>query len=379
MENRMSLVVVDFDSKNGECYMKSTKKPVRSKRIITWDLFLTLVLTLLLTSNPLTITPCEAVTENEIRDAILNRTGVDLNTMDLNEDDKVDVADVVNFHHLYCIANFTEAESEINETAGTYNVVLNFTQPITGTVKYTVGGTATEDEDYVALPGSVAVDGSSATIEVSVMSDTIFEGDEIIKIALLPSEEYLLGTERTHSIKIKDNPFESSTDYIFILSSKTLGVEGDTTDQQGFPPTLFSRTATVNITFSQNNVLDAVLNVAKSIGITDTVTGADTIPSTLASYSSGILEMVFEYNTQSEGFVSDSSITGFSSDNPSLGVQTKKTLANTLTLRINDFDISTDKFTDKYLQGAFSLSMSGVLNEGTVPFFQGSLVGTMQQ
>jgi len=95
MENRMSLVVGDFDSKNGECYMKSTKKPVHSKRIITWDLFLTLVLTLLLTSNPLTISPCEAVTEQEIHNAVLGRTGVNLNKMDLNEDGKVDVGDIV--------------------------------------------------------------------------------------------------------------------------------------------------------------------------------------------------------------------------------------------------------------------------------------------
>ena len=75
--------------------MKSTKKPVGRRRIIAWGLFLSLVFTLLLTSNPLTIPPCKAVTESEIRDAILGRTEPDLNTMDLNEDGKVDVGDIV--------------------------------------------------------------------------------------------------------------------------------------------------------------------------------------------------------------------------------------------------------------------------------------------
>lgn len=53
--------------------------------------------TLLLTSNPLTIPPCEAVTESEIRDAILDKTEPDFNTMDLNKDGLVDVADLVQF------------------------------------------------------------------------------------------------------------------------------------------------------------------------------------------------------------------------------------------------------------------------------------------
>lgn len=75
--------------------MKSTKKPIGRRRIIAWGLFLSLLLTLFLMSNPLTIPPCAAVTESEIRDAILGKTEQDFNTMDLNEDGKVDVADVV--------------------------------------------------------------------------------------------------------------------------------------------------------------------------------------------------------------------------------------------------------------------------------------------
>jgi len=359
--------------------MKVREKYVGHVTIKTWVILLTVIPVLFLPSHRLAIAQSTGVTEKEIRDAILGRIELDLDRMDLNDDGKVDVSDVVYFLRTNDVANFLEARSEIDETCGICNVVVNFSRPFTGILRYTIGGTATENEDYSALTGLVEINGRSATIQVAIISDTVFEGNETIELSLLTSMDYLLGMDRTHTITLRDNPFESSADYIFILSTETLGVEGDTTNRQGFPPTLFSRTASVNITLSHNDVLNAMLNVAKSIGISDTVTGANTIPAASVSYSSGTLEMVFEYGTQSESFVSDPAITSFDPDNPSLGVQNEKRLTSILTLRVNDFDISTEKFTNKFLQGTYSLSMLGVLNEGTVPFFHGRLVATMQQ
>jgi hypothetical protein len=71
--------------------MYSVIKPIDYKRIVTWGLFLTLIFTLLPPSIQLTL----ALSEQEIRDAILGKTEPDFNTMDLNEDDEVDVADLV--------------------------------------------------------------------------------------------------------------------------------------------------------------------------------------------------------------------------------------------------------------------------------------------
>ncbi len=322
----------------------------------------------------------ESIPEQDILDAILGkRTFSDehLNQMDLNADGTLDVADVVYLKQP--IASFADPGSDIDETIGTHNVVINFSKSINVTLKYTVGGTATADEDYTALSGEVVVNGNSVIIPLSIISDTVFEGNETIKLSLVPSVDYLLGQERSHTITLKDNPYGSGADYIFILSSETLGVEGSPTEQKGFPPTLFSRTASINIMFSENNVLDAILNVAGSIGISDTETNAETIPSTSVSYNLGVLEMVFEYNTLSESFVTNPSIDHFNPDSPSFGNQNKKKLTNILTMQVNNFDISSEKFTDKQLEGIFSIGISGVLNDETTSFFNGTLVGTMQQ
>ncbi len=327
------------------------------------------------------------VNEQDILDAILGgRTfsNSELHEMDLNSDGAVDVADMVYFHQP--IASFAGVESEIDETVGTHNVMIIFDKPVDCTLNYTVGGTAStteppdppgEGDDYSALSGSVAVNGTNAVIQVSVNLDTIYEGDETIELNLLPSEDYLLGAERAHTITLKDNPFESSADYIFILSIETQGVEGDITEMKGFPSTLFSRTASINITFSQDSVLDAVLNLDKSIGFWDTT--RTYIPLESFSYSDGAYKFVFTYSSESESFVSDPPLTSFSPEDPDLGVQNPKTLISTLILSLNDFDISTDKFTDKTVEGAFSLSVAGVLRGASTPSYEGSLLGRMQQ
>jgi len=339
--------------------------------------FLLLVWVILLI-NP---APLQAeVTEQDILDAILGKRTfpeAQLQEMDLNGDGKVDVADAVYFQ--LSIASFATAASEADENTGTHDVVVNFNKPFSGILRYTIGGTATQGEDYSALSGTVDIDGSSVSIPIPVASDTVYEGSETIVLSLLPGENYLLGEERSHILTLRDNPSASSANYLFILSSETLGVEGDTASREGFPPTLFSRTASVNITFSHSSVLDAALNVPKSIGFSDSVTGSNSIPAATVSYGSGTLELVFEYETQSESFVSTPSATNFDPAAPSFGDETKKTLVSSLTLTVNEFDILSEKFTDKFLEGTFSLRMSGVLNEGTSQFFNGRLSGTMQQ
>jgi hypothetical protein len=329
---------------------------------------------------PFLCTPSYGATEADIRDAILGRTPVDMSVMDLNKDGKVDVADIVKSYHDQIAASFALARSTTDESAGSHNVQVLFSAPMSATLYYTVGGTATAGTDYQTLSGLVAVNGNNVTIPVYLISDTVYEGNETVKLTLLPRAEYQLGAQTTHTITLKDNPHESSADYIFNLSSETMGVSGSTTDQKGFPSTLFSRIASVNITFSENNILNARLNTARSIGLTDNLSGATTISAKSVSYGANTIEMVFEYGSHSDSFVSDPSITtGFDPENPSLGQQNKKTLTNTLTLRINEVDISANKFTSKVLQGTFSFQIAGVLREATTQFFQGKLAGIMQR
>jgi hypothetical protein len=321
------------------------------------------------------------ITEKNVLDAVLGRGAFSpeqQRQLDLNRDQKLDAADIVYFHRKLVMANFVAVKSTTNESISTRNVTIQFSRTLVGTLGYTVGGTATPDEDYVSLSGSVAVNGTSALIPVQLNSDTVYEGTETIRLSLLPSPDYIVGPRDTHTIELKDNPLETSADYLFILSRETLGVSGSTTQQMGFPPTLFSRTASVTMSFSSDNILHAALNPAKSIGILDPTAGSDPIDARSVSYSSGTLEVVFEFPSKSESFVSDPSITTFNPENPSLGSQTPLDLTNTLTLSIVNFDITADKFADKHLQGTFSLRISGVLREGTTAFFQGTLSATLQ-
>lgn len=191
--------------------MKSTKKPIGHRRIIAWGLFLSIVLTLLLTSNPLTIPPCEAVTESEIRNAILGKTEPDFNTMDLNEDSKVDVADLVNLVKSVGpttpVASFDLVSSKVGEGDGTAVIQVNFTSHFFGTLGFRVSGTAEENIDYFALTGSVVVDGISVEIPVTITDDLELEEQETIIITLdqADPQDLIIGVPQEHTLRIEEN------------------------------------------------------------------------------------------------------------------------------------------------------------------------------
>ena len=334
----------------------------------------------------------EGTTEKQISDAILERktySEQDLNKMDFNNDGCVDVADLVKIKR-NVVVEFNCSVSEIDENAGTHNIEVNFSKSVNGMpLAFTIGGTAEEEVDFFTLPRTVIANGNSAEIVVPIISDTIYEGNESIVLNLLPGADYLLGVKRTHTIKLNDNPYESTADYICILATQTMGLEGDTTNQTGFPATMFSRTASIAITFSQAGNHAASLNVPKSIGIADNVSQSDFISASSVTYDGTTgLTMIFEYETESESFVSDASITDFDYDDPALGDQTKKRLSHTLTLIINEtadedtyvpFELSRDKFTGKLLKGTFSIQISGVLNDNTPSLLNGLVSATLQQ
>ncbi|MFH1148208.1 MAG: hypothetical protein V1736_10945 [Pseudomonadota bacterium] len=70
-------------------------KTVDSSQKIDWILIPTLLVAFLFLPAGLNIAQCQAATEKTIRDAILEKTEIVLYTMDLNQDGKVDVADIV--------------------------------------------------------------------------------------------------------------------------------------------------------------------------------------------------------------------------------------------------------------------------------------------
>lgn len=321
----------------------------------------------------ISLAQAQVATEAQIRAAILEEIDPVLASMDRNGDGIIDVADLVSL--MRTAVGFVSAESVAYENGGTIDIELLVEETINATINYTVGGSATPGTDFTALPGSVTINGTSCSIPVELISDTILDDNETIVISLLPSSGYPLGTIRRHTITLHDNPTETTATYRFALATETQGVSGSTTDGTGFPPSLLARAASIDITFSETAILDAVLDIAKSTGISS---GTGTIPANSVSADGGKITMIFEYTTQSESFVSDPSITSFDASSPSLGTQTKKTLQNTLTLTIDSFTIETDKFTKKVLQGEFSLVITGVFKDGTQSFYTGTLVGKMQ-
>jgi len=343
-----------------------------------------LLFILILLRTSLSFALDEIVTEQNIKDAILGNqtfTSEQLQKMDVNRDNFLDVSDLIRFMRMVEVG-FSDATSDTEETAGTRNIVLAFSRPFTGTVNYTIGGTADSTSDFATLPGSVSVTAgsSSVSIPVALRSDTEFEGAETISLSLLPSASYTLGQNRTHTMTVRDNPAQTSVDYIFILGAQTPGVDGNTARGTGFPGTLFARKANVSIMFSGNGIQSATLNAASSTGL-GCDAGRTAIPATTASYSGNVLQMVFECDSTSDSFVSDSVITTFNADSPvTTSAGSLKTMTHLLTLTVNDFDIANQKFVaSAILNGTFSLSVSGVFSERTKQFFSGILVATMQQ
>ena len=327
----------------------------------------------------------EVVTEANIRAAIINSgqfTQDQINQMDLNGDGKLDVADLITF--LVLVASFATATSQVAENTPSDNVVVNFSRPVQGTLNFTTGGSAAEGTDYAALTKSVPVNGTSVSIRVSPIDDAIYEGPRTIVLSLLPGQGFFLGSQRTHTITLTDDTAQSSANYRFILSSHTPGIgdTGSAAQMKGFPPSLFSRTASVNITFSQNGVLAATLDPTKSIGLAYTGAKSDVVPAKSISYSGTTLTIQFQYATQLAGFLSSAVLQSVSLtdiENGTMPAQPKTPLTNTLTLVVNNLNVATDKFTSKYLTGTYSLSIAGVLHNGTPSFFDGTLAAAMQQ
>ncbi len=65
-----------------------------------------------------------------------------------------------------------------------YNVIINITLPheYSGTINYSVSGSASSGSDFVALPGSVTVNGDSLQITVDLNDDVDFENIETIEL-----------------------------------------------------------------------------------------------------------------------------------------------------------------------------------------------------
>ncbi|MFO0795419.1 MAG: hypothetical protein U0586_15310 [Candidatus Brocadiaceae bacterium] len=174
-------------------------------------------------SPSLVMASTSVATKQNIIDAVLGRktfTDGEFHGMDVNKDNKVDVADLVKLG--IAVADFAEGTSEAWEGDGTVNVVVNFSQTYTGVLKYLVGGTAVSGVDYQALSGSVNVEGkTSVVIPINIIDDNILDETfsdtdnkqhirvETIILTLYYAENaglaYVPGSKTQHTVYVHDN------------------------------------------------------------------------------------------------------------------------------------------------------------------------------
>ena len=110
------------------------------------------------------------------------------------------------------VASFSAAKSSAGENAGVHTVTVNLS-PVPGadiTLAYTAAGSATAEEDYAALSGTLDVPAgdASADITVTIVDDGVDEADEAdetLVLTLVEGNGYALGTTTTHTLVIMDD------------------------------------------------------------------------------------------------------------------------------------------------------------------------------
>ncbi|WP_179955023.1 Calx-beta domain-containing protein [Maribacter luteus] len=113
--------------------------------------------------------------------------------------------------------------TEAGDNNGVFEIDLGL-ENATGspvTVNYTIGGTATNTDDYANLSGSVSIANGdqTATVTIDPVDDVIVEGQESIILTLVAGAGYDLGpvSDRTATVNINDNDTAG-----FTLSTTTL-------------------------------------------------------------------------------------------------------------------------------------------------------------
>jgi parallel beta-helix repeat protein len=97
--------------------------------------------------------------------------------------------------------------SETGPDAGTFTMSRTGDTTAGLTVRYSLGGTATNGTDYASLSGSVTIPAgaASATVAVTPIDDTTVEGNETVILTLSADAAYTVGSPNNATVTIADN------------------------------------------------------------------------------------------------------------------------------------------------------------------------------
>ena len=128
------------------------------------------------------------------------------------------------------VASFMSAASSSAENVASASVTVSFMPAVPPgglTLRYSVGGTATERDDFSALAGTVmaAANASSVTIVVGILDDDADEPDETVILSLEDGSGYRVGTPSVHTLTITDNDVPEAS----FADSMSMQGEGDGT------------------------------------------------------------------------------------------------------------------------------------------------------
>lgn len=202
---------------------RSSSGRVRGSSVAGHVALLTVMAMLACLVSPVSL-PAQVIAEDPL-EGVLERT-TPSTVMDANQDGVLDVADLVRITRGERTACFAEPESAEADRAVTRGIEVLFSGSFTGTLFYNVTGSATPGVDYVALPGSLVADGTSALIEVQILKDMLYEDQETVAITILPAAGYSVGSPSTHVFTIQDIEahFEQAKSVIR-ESSETVGLQ----------------------------------------------------------------------------------------------------------------------------------------------------------
>ncbi len=138
----------------------------------------------------------------------------------------------------------TASVDEDSASPGVFTVTLAEMVGAPVDVHYTVGGTATSVDDYAALTGTVTVPANTltATVDVSLVDDTLFEPDETVSVSLSADAAYILGATTDAELTIIDNEpegeatlygapsIEEGVEYVLNITTSDYGITGGTVD-----------------------------------------------------------------------------------------------------------------------------------------------------
>ena len=182
--------------------------------------------------------------------------------------------------------------SETDSETATFTVSLNASLSTPLTVNYNTSGTASADDDYSALSGSITIPAfsTSASIDITPVNDDIAEGSETVILSLAPGSQYVIGSPGAATVTLLDN------DTAGVTVTPTSGlVTTETGGEAQFSVQLTSKPShNVTIPVSSNDTTEGLVTISELIFTTDnwstpqvvTIAGADdTIIDTDTSYS----------------------------------------------------------------------------------------------